>query len=150
MEYVCGLHISLKRSVFFVNASLIHCCWVTLLCKLTRSSLVQIMAGFLICPNHYLNQCLHTIIWTFRNTLQWNLDQYTTILFTKNICKHHLEKMAAILSQPQCIIAYFIGTETVMVCWIPIVPGTAIGDSILFLLQTCFMESFYQKEPIAL
>ena len=45
-------------------------------------------------PSHYLNQCLNIVNWTQGSKFQWYFHQNTTILHWK---------MAAILSQPQCI-----------------------------------------------
>ena len=67
-----------------------------------RSALVQVMACCLFddksqwlvacsTTSHYLNQCWHIAKWTFRNKLQWNVNQNTNI----SIKKMHLKMSAA-------------------------------------------------------
>ena len=53
--------------------------------------------------NHCLNQSWHIVNWTLRNKLQWNLNLNSYIFFQENGFQSVVWKMAAILSQPQCV-----------------------------------------------
>ena len=52
-------------------------------------------------PSHYQNQN-DLVKWTFRNNTQWNFNQKLTIFIHENAFIN-VYKMAAILSQPQCV-----------------------------------------------
>ena len=54
-------------------------------------------------PSHYLNQCWNIVNWTPRNKLQWNINQNSYIFIQENPFANVIWKMAAILSQPQCV-----------------------------------------------
>ena len=54
-------------------------------------------------PSHYLNQCWNIVNWTLRNKPQWNFDQHSYIFIKKNAFENLICKMAAILSQPECV-----------------------------------------------
>ena len=50
-------------------------------------------------PSPYLKQCWVIVNWTFRNKLQWNLNQNTKLFFHENACENIVCEMAAILSR---------------------------------------------------
>ena len=54
-------------------------------------------------PSHYLNQCWNIVNWSFGNKLQWNLNRNRYIFIHENPFENGVWKMAAILSQPQCV-----------------------------------------------
>ena len=54
-------------------------------------------------PSHYLNQCQNIVNLTLRNKLQWNFNRYSNIFIQENPFQNVIWKMAAILSQPQCV-----------------------------------------------
>ena len=49
-------------------------------------------------PGHFLDQCGNIVNWSLRNKLKWN--SYFSL---KNAFENVIWKMAAILSQPQCV-----------------------------------------------
>ena len=63
------------------------------------TSLVQIMSV----PSHYLNKCWNIVNSTLRNKLQWNINRNWCIFIQENAFENVVWKMAAILSQPQCV-----------------------------------------------
>ena len=54
-------------------------------------------------PSHYLNQCWNIVHWTLPNKLPGNLNQNSYIFIQENAFENVIRKMAAILSQPQCV-----------------------------------------------
>ena len=54
-------------------------------------------------PSHYLNQCCNIVNWTLGNKLQWNLNQNSYNFIHENAFENVVRKLAAILSQPQCV-----------------------------------------------
>ena len=50
-------------------------------------------------PSNYLNQHWLIVNWTFRNRLQWNLNQNTKVFIHKNAFEYVVCEMAAILSR---------------------------------------------------
>ena len=69
--------------------------------KLTIIGLEWLVAWW--ARSHYLNQCWNIVKWNCRNKLQWNLQQNSHIFIQENAFENIVCKMAAILSQPQCI-----------------------------------------------
>ena len=53
--------------------------------------------------SHYLNLSLNIVNWTIRNKLQWNFNQNSYIFIQEIAFENVLCKLAAILSQPQCV-----------------------------------------------
>ena len=54
-------------------------------------------------PSHYLNQCWNIVNWALRNKLQGNFNRNSYIFTQENAFQDVVWKMAAILSQPQCV-----------------------------------------------
>ena len=67
-------------------------------------------------PSHYLNQCWDIVNWTLKNKLQWNLNQNTKLFIRENALENVIWKMAAMLSQPQCVdvVDHYWGSSTVI------------------------------------
>ena len=55
------------------------------------------MAVVWTAPSRYMNQCWNIINWAYGNKFQWNLNQH------ENAIENFVWKMAAILSQLQCV-----------------------------------------------
>ena len=53
--------------------------------------------------SHYLNQCWNIINWTLRNKLQGNFNRNSCIFIQENAFENVVWKIAAILSQSQCV-----------------------------------------------
>ena len=50
-------------------------------------------------PSHYLNRCWNIVNWTFRNKIQWKLNQNSYIFIKENSFKDVICEMACILSR---------------------------------------------------
>ena len=75
-----------------------------------KPSFLQTMACcFFLVSSHYLNECWNIVNWTLGNKLQWNFNQNSYIFIQENVFENVVWKMAAILSQPQCV-------ETILHC----------------------------------
>ena len=72
-------------------------------CQLTWPLLVQKMACRLVGAKHYLYQWWNIVNWTPGNKFQWNFNWNSYICIQENAVEHVIWKMAAILSQPQCV-----------------------------------------------
>ena len=54
-------------------------------------------------PSHYLNQWWNVVNWTLGNKFQWHLNWNSYIFVQENASENVVWKIAAILSQPQCV-----------------------------------------------
>ena len=80
---------------------LTHWVWMTHICI---GNLIFIGSdNALSAPSHYLNQCWIIVNWTLANKLQWNFNRNSFIFIQENAFQNVVWKMAAILSQPQCV-----------------------------------------------
>ena len=70
----------------------------------TPLMLINIGSGNGLLPSgHYLNQCWNIVNWTLRNILQWKFNRNPYIFILENAFEKVVCKMAAVLSQPQCV-----------------------------------------------
>ena len=69
----------------------------------TGSWLVQVMACRLISTKPLSDQCQLIVNWSLWNELQWNFNWNWNIFIQGNAFGNVVCKMAAILSQPQCV-----------------------------------------------
>ena len=83
-----------KRSVHELNSCVV---------RLHIWNYNHICQGAYLAPSHYLNQCWVIVNWSLRNKLQWNLNWNTKLFIHGNAFENVVSKMAAILSQLQCI-----------------------------------------------
>ena len=62
----------------------------------------------------YLNQCWNIVEWTLRSKCQWNHNLNSYIFIQENAFENVVWKMAAILSQPQCVNTHLHSCSVVM------------------------------------
>ena len=77
-------------------------------------------------PSHYLNQCWNIVNLSLRNNLQWSFKRNSYIFIQENTFECVVCKMAAMLSQPQCvngqwcnrhsILRHYLGHQTWGLC----------------------------------
>ena len=69
-----------------------------------RTSLVQINAlSPVSTPSYYMTRCWNIVNYTFGNKFQWNFNQNLNSFIQENAFDNVICKIAAILSQPQCV-----------------------------------------------
>ena len=77
-EFNCWIHVYRCDALFKAAWQFENILWVNSIWR--DSSLRRVSDRYPISPSHYLNQCCNIIDRTYRNKLQWNLNQNVYIL----------------------------------------------------------------------
>ena len=88
----------------------------------------------------------NAVNWILRNKLQWNFDENSDIFFQENALESVVRKMAAILSQPQCvnISVQNVKIHNVLIFFVNLQPGTHCCHHIWNNVEH-FVYHFYQS-----
>ena len=75
--------------------------------------------------SYYLNQRFNIVNWTLRNKIQWNLNRNYMTFIQENAFESVVLKIAADLSQPQCVALFMTDSHPIYkyIYWIGNFPG---------------------------
>ena len=100
LEPPLGVFMKIKSSYLIC---LTHWGRVMHICFSKKKTFVQIMAFRLIGAKPLSEPMLEYCYWTGRNKLQWKFNWNSYFIIQENVFENVVWKIAAILSQPQCV-----------------------------------------------